>query len=258
MSDIETPTTPPPAEPAAPPPAASAEPDYKALWEQEKSERIRERNLYKPVQQMLRDLDDDAVSAISNLTELARRGDTEGIIDWSLSTAQNVSGSDLAALIARRQGTQVQTPMIPQQQAPATPAPVLQQQGIPNAETQRALDVETARQIAREEAAEFAKVQAAISQVTAVLDQAGYPVDSPAGQTIIHWANVNGKSPQEAIAWYNADLDARAAARTAALAAAANGTPQPAPTGAPAGSSPVANMTPSQRALERLRSGNNA
>jgi len=224
--------------PAAAPPAGGetqAEQDFRALWEQEKAERIKERNLYRPVQRILSDLDAESVSAISALSELVRRGDTDGITEWALATAQNVSGKDLAEIIAARQQAPATPPLASQQQAPAPPAPNPDQ--------------------IREMVAEQVRVQNLAAQITAEMQSAGYTTKDPAGQVIIAYARAEGVPISEAIEWFEAEAAARVAQRQQRLAQVAAQTPAPAPDGAPAATEPAKNLTPAEKAVARLRAG---
>lgn len=223
------------------PPAA--EQDYKALWEQEKSERIKERNLYRPVQRILSDLDTESVSAISALAEMVRRGDTEGITEWSLATAQNVSGKDLAAIIAARQNGQQPTTI--GQPAAEPPAPA-------------SFDPAQIEEMVQKAAAEQVRVAALAAQIKSELDSSGYAQGDPATQVIIQYARQNNVPINEAIEWFETDAAAKVAQRNQRLAQVAATTPPPAPDGAPAGTAPAPDMSPKDKAILRLRAGSPA
>jgi nucleotide-binding universal stress UspA family protein len=213
-----------------------AEPDYQALLEQEKAHRVRERNLYRDAQRILGDLDDGSVNAIKALAEMVRRGDTDGITEWALATAQNVSGKDLAEMIAARQQSPAEpAPLVGQQQAPAPAAPSPDQ--------------------IREMVAEQVRVQNLAAQITAEMQSAGYAPGDPAGQVIIQYARANGVPINEAIEWFEADAAARVAQRQQRLAQVAAQTPAPAPDGAPAATEPAKDLTPAEKAMARLRAG---
>lgn len=237
MSDIQNDQTVADAINQGAPPAG--EQDYRALWEQEKSERIKERNLYRPVQRILSDLDTESVTAISALADMVRRGDTEGITEWSLATAQNVTGKDLAAIIAARQNGQA--PADQPQSAPATP--------------QQVIDPEMIRQMVAETAAEQVRVSNLAERISATMEQAGYTPRDPAGQVIIQYARQNNVPINEAIEWFEADAASRVAQRNQRLAQVAAATPAPAPDGTPAATAPAPDMTPRDKAMARLRAG---
>lgn len=240
MSDIQNDQTVADAIGQGTPPAG--EQDYRALWEQEKSERIKERNLYRPVQRILSDLDTESVSAISALAEMVRRGDTEGITEWSLATAQNVSGKDLAAIIAARQNGQAPA---------AAPGATSQAPEAP----QQVIDPEMIRRMVEETAAEQVRVSSLAERISAEMAQAGYTPRDPAGQVIIQYARQNNVPINDAIEWFEADAAARVAQRNQRLAQVAAATPAPAPDGAPAGTAPAPDMSPKDKAMARLRAG---
>jgi len=240
MSDIQTDQTVADAIDQGAPPAG--EQDYRALWEQEKSERIKERNLYRPVQRILSDLDTESVSAISALADMVRRGDTEGITEWSLATAQNVTGKDLAAIIAARQNGQ----------APST---IGQPAAEPTAPAQQQFDPAQIKQMVQEAAAEQVRVASLAAQIKSELDSSGYAQGDPATQVIIQYARQNNVPINEAIEWFEADATAKVAQRNQRLAQVAAATPAPAPDGAPAATAPAPDMTPRDKAMARLRAG---
>ena len=206
-------------------------------------ERIRERNLYRPVQQMLRDLDDGTVQAIQSLADLARNGDTSGIVDWSIATAQNLSGGDLASVIAARQ-----TGNAPQQQPQQELAQTIQQQAP-------AIDPDMMRAMIQQEAAQQFRVQTLVQQITSELNNAGYDPSDPSGQTIIRYAQVNNVPIKDATTWFEQDVQAKVVARASAAAGAAAQTPQLAPSGSAPGSAP-SGMTPAEAARARLEGYN--
>lgn len=214
--------------------------DYETLYKQEVQERIRERNLYRPVQQILRDLDENTVQAIQNLADLARNGDTSGIVDWSLATAQNLSGGDLASVIAARQTGNA----APQQQPQQELAQTIQQQAP-------AIDPEMMRAMIQQEAAQQFRVQTLVQQITSELAQAGYDPADPSGQTIIRYAQINNVPIKDATQWFESDVQQRVISRASAAAGVAAQTPQLAPTGSAPGSAP-SNMTPAEAAKARL------
>ena len=219
--------------------------DYKALYEQEKDHRNRERNLYRPVQNMLRDLDEGSIQAIQQLADAARNGDADAIVDWSVATIQTVTNSsDVAAVIAARQNGA--TPQSLGAPAPAAePAAVAPQ-----------MSPDELRQMVQQEAAAQIRVQALVAQIETELSSSGYSSSDPAGQTIIRYAQQNNVPVSEAIQWFDTDVQTRAMQRAQGLAAAAAQTPAPAPAGAPVGSAPNENLTPAQMAMKRLEGYN--
>lgn len=227
---------PPPADPGPPPAADGAPVDYKAYWEQEKAERIRERNLYRPVQRIVEGLDPEQVAAIQNLAEMARAGDVNGIVDWSLETATNLTGADLASIAAQR----TQARIAGQQQPPAfqQPAPQQPSQGGFNVPPPQPAPPANIEAIIEQKVAEAQTIAQIRQQVTSELNAAGYSPDDAFGQAIIRHAQMNRVPVAEAITWFNGQLAARQQATQQALAAAAGQVPAPAPTGAPAGSAP--------------------
>lgn len=260
--------------PVVPDAGGAPPPDYKAYWEQEKAERIRERNLYKPAQRILEGLDPDQLSALQGLAEMTRAGDAQGIVEWALATAQNVSGNDLASLVAARQQNPYgqQQPQFPQQQMPQGQFPgqqFPQQPGqfpqqfpqqtpqVPggfNLAPQSQPDV---AELVTQKVAEVMAVNEAKAQVRSELQAAGYTPEDPFGQAIIRHAMQTGVRIPEAAAWLSAQLAARAALQQQALAAAGAAVPTPAVNGAPAGAQPTGEMTPKQSAIARLTAGRN-
>ena len=263
--------------PVAPDAGGAPPADYKAYWEQEKAERIRERNLYKPAQRILEGLDPDQLSALQGLAEMTRAGDAQGIVEWALATAQNVSGNDLASLVAARQQNPYgqQQPQFPQQQMPQGQFPGQQfpqqgqfsqqpfpQQGqqvpqVPggfNLGQQQPPDV---AELVTQKIAEVMAVNEAKAQVRSELQAAGYTPEDPFGQAIIRHAMQTGVRIPEAAAWLSEQLAARAALQQQALAAAGAAVPPPAVNGAPAGAQPTGEMTPKQSAIARLTAGRN-
>ena len=221
--------------------------DWEARFNKEVADRIRERNLYKPVQQALRDLDEGSVAEITRLADMARRGDTAGIVDWSLATAQNVAQKDIAQIIAERQGTtnqpfqQQQPQQVPNgfQQTPTTP-----------------VDPDTIRRMVAEGTQNEVRVQMLVQQINSELTAAGHDPTGPGGQTIIRYAQATNVPIKDAISWYNNDALAKIASRQQALQTTAGQTPQLSPTGAAPGSAP-ADLSPRDKAMLRLRAGAN-
>lgn len=248
--------------------------DFRALWEREKNERIRERNLYRPAQRIMDGLEQDQIESLQGLAEMARAGDASGIVEWALATAQNLSGQDLAALAAARnaqyqqqqyapqpgqypgqqfppQPGQFQQPgQFPQQQVPGQPP---QFQRVPGgfglAEPQAKDQAEVVREMVQAELRTAEMRQ----QIVSELQAAGYTPNDPLGQAVIRHAMMNGVTVTEAAKWLNSQLAARQQQAQGALAAAGAETPQPAPVGAPAANAP-ATLSPKESAMARLQS----
>lgn len=214
-------------------------------FEKEKQNNIRMRNLYKRGDDLLRELDEPSQEAIVAIAEMARNRDVDGIIDWALGTVENLTGGDVAAAIARRQGGQAPQPF--QQQPAAGP-------GFNQPPSTAPVDLDMVKQLAAEEARSIMRQEQFRAQVDNELRSAGYPPEHPAGQAIIRYAAVNNAPISAAIQWFETDLSRHFAARQQALATAAGQVPAPSPTGAPAAGEGV-NMTPRERAMRRLTGG---
>lgn len=248
MSEMPTPAptpapaTPPAPEPAPAPPTPSApDPVDAAGWEAkyrgEVADRIKERNLYKPAQRLLSDLDEDSRAELIRLADMARTNDAEGIAQWSLDTIRAVSGKDAAAYIAERQAREQ-----------GTPAPGLTAEApkpVPG------MTPEEVRQMVREEQAEQARLEQGRQHVTNTLKEMGYDVNSAAGKTIVGYAVDNKADLDTARKWFENDIVASVSARQRAASAAAATVPGTAPAGAPAGSIPDG-ATSREKALARL------
>ena len=181
-------------------------------------------------------LDEDSGNELVRLADLARRGDTAGIVDWSLETAKSVSGKDIAELIAERQGKQQETTKS-----------VLDEQP-------KGLTEDEVRAITRSENEAFQRQEQGRQAVARDLKALGYGVDDADGMTIINYA-VNSKTDLETAAkWYENDVLAKMSARQKAAAGAAATVPQGAPNGAPAGKVPD-DRPMREKALERLKAG---
>ena len=203
-------------------PAAPASPaDYEALYRKEVADRINERNLHRPAQQLINGLDEGSRAAIMELADLARSGDTEAIIEWNLRTMQQVSGKDAAALIAERQAKEQQVGAKPTEAPADKPPTAAEIQAMVNAEFQRA-------QTARDN-------QAAVA---AEMQKSGYRLDSAVGETIIRYAVSANASLGDAIAWFENDMATTAAERAKAAVAAAASIPGSTPNGVPVASTP--------------------
>jgi hypothetical protein len=230
-----------PIEPTPEPAPAELPPTDDAGWEAryraEVADRIKERNLYKPAQKMLNDLDEDSRAELIRLAEMARQGDREGIIDWSLQTAEAASGKDVAALIAERQRAAQGNDPAPSTATPPTPA---------------APTAEEIAEMVRSEMARANALEAGKQQVASELDAAGYNVKSAPGQTIIQYAFSNNCDIATAVQWFENDTATAVLNRQRAAAAAAGSIPGTTPVGAPVGTIPD-NSTPAEKATARLK-----
>jgi hypothetical protein len=201
----------------------------------------RERNLWRPAQRAFSMLDEDAQAQFAQAAQMYATGNTAALTEWMLNSAASVSGAQLADLVAQRQNapTQQQTP-IAQQQVQQQPTPQ-----VPGPD-------EIAR-LVQSQVAEQMRVQNIIAQTTATLDQAGFPANTPAGQTIVRYAQQTGAPIEEAIDWFRQDLITRAAQFQQSAQQAAAGVPTPSPTGAPAANVP-SNLSPRELAMRRAAS----
>lgn len=221
MSDTGTsPVVAPPADPAAAPAAPQTPRDFEKLYHDEVAARINERNLNKPAQQMLNNLDEGSRAALLELGELARQGDPDAIIEWNLRTIQQVSGKDAATIIAERQARAGMTGAAPTEDTVKVPTEADINQMVAAAVTQ-AQNAERAQNAVRAE-----------------MKAAGYNLDSAPGETIIRHAVQNNLLLPDAIAWYEADTASTALERARAAAAAAASIPGAAPAGTPVGATP--------------------
>ena len=238
MSDFST--TPDGGAPAGvPTPPPMPEQDYQALWQQEKQERIAEREKYKSIAQVMDRLDPDSRQSILSVAQAAAQGDVDAIAEWSAATYRNLRGSDIAAEIAARQNGQPS----PQQFAPQP-----QQEQQP-----QYLTAEQAAAIAAEQAQKVVQTQQLAQQIAGKLETAGYPSQSAAGRTIIDYARNTGLPIEDAIQWYDNEMMTLWQQRAAAGQQAAGSLPPTAPSGAPATNTLPTNLTPKERAVARLQ-----
>lgn len=219
MSNTE-PVAPATTEPVAPAAAPQTPRDFEKLYHDEVAARINERNLNKPAQQMLNNLDEGSRAALLELGELARQGDPDAIIEWNLRTIQQVSGKDAATIIAERQARAGMTGAAPTEDTVKVPTEADINQMVAAAVTQ-AQNAERAQNAVRAE-----------------MKAAGYNLDSAPGETIIRHAVQNNLLLPDAIAWYEADTASTALERARAAAAAAASIPGAAPAGTPVGATP--------------------
>jgi hypothetical protein len=210
MSDLGTTTD--PATPDAP--AAPTTPaDYEALYRNEVQERQKERNLFKPAQRMLNDLDESARAAVLQLAELAKAGDPDAIVEWALYQAEQVSGKDVASIVAARQAA---TDKANPDAVVDKPTPGLSREEVE----------EITRNITQTEARRAEGVRV----INAQLEAAGYTPNSAPAKTIISYCVDNDLDLPDGIKWFNSDVELSAlerAQRAAAAGADATGTPAP-------------------------------
>ena len=235
---IDNTSTPPPTVPAAPPVVDNAPKDYQALYTAEVQARIAEREKYKPFAQTIGNLRQEDQQAILGLADAVAAGDTAAIAEWSASTYRNVTGAEIAAGVAAKvAGGEGGTPPAPAGEPPAA-APAV---GMTPDQIAELVRTETAKAVARDQL---------VGQIRSELSAAGYEHNTPAGQTILAYAQANPRlSMADAIAWYSTDLQAQYARYVGAAAAA--GGALPAPAGAPA--APVTGATSRDKALARLQ-----
>lgn len=220
MSNTE-PVAPATTEPVAPAAAPQTPQDFEKLYREEVVARVNERNLYKPAQQMLNNLDEGSRAALLELADLARGGDADAITEWNLRTISQVNeGKDAATIIAERQARAGMTGAAPTEPAVKVP-------------TEADINQMVAAAVAQAQAAE--RGQAAVA---AEMAAAGYKLDSAVGETIIRYAVQNNAKLPDAIAWYEADSSATALERARAAAAAGASIPGVAPAGTPVGATP--------------------
>lgn len=222
MSTAEQLGTPTEPTPAAAAPATPA--DYQALYEAElrkTADLINQRNLLKPAQTLLNNLDEGSKAAIMELAEAARAGDTEAILEWNLRTIQQVSGKDAATLIAERQQREGLTGAAP------TPTPDV-----------KYLTAEEAERIADQRIAARDTMQQQQAQVAQQLATHGYKLDSAVGETIIRYAVQTNCPLADAVTWFENDMATTALERARAAAAAGQAIPGTSPTGVPVATTP--------------------
>jgi hypothetical protein len=240
----------------APPPADTGEPttpeEWRAKYERATQAHIRERNLWKPVAQSFRDLDDGERNALFALADAVRNGDADAIVDWSLATAENVSGKGVADLIASRQSSQSmgETTSISSAAQRATEQPAAQLDPV---DIQKM--VADALVADRAQQARQAEQDRIIGEFTTQMRAGGYEPGSPAGRAIIQICRENGGDMGLAIQTFNSDVLAQAQSAARAVAGAAGQTPAPSPNGVPVGSMPV-DLSPKERMKMRLSSQN--
>jgi hypothetical protein len=242
MTDVPTPE---PAPAPAPAPAPTAPEGFvpKEVYDREVEDRKRERNLYKPYATVFAPLAPEQREAILGMAEMVGLNDTEGIIDWSLSTAENVSGKTHAELIAARQAaTPVGTPSVaavPGEQQPVT-AP-----GLTADEVRRILEEDRAK-VQRQMG-----TQEQIRVFTEKMTAAGITPASDEGAEVIEMCRAYRGDMDKALRVFKlGQQDAANAA--AATAVAAGQTPAPAPNGTPAPNAPAEGLTHRQKVMARL------
>lgn len=240
MSDTPTPEAP------APAPAEPATPDgfvSKATYDKQVADIMRERELYKPYVQAFKPLAPEEREACLGLIDMVGQKDTEGIIDWSLTTAENVSGKTHAELIAARQSGTANM---------ATPASIT---GTPATPAEPPLTADAVRKMLAETIKEDRQQ---LQQQTSTQEQIRVFTEKMAAVNIVPGSD-DGREVIEMCRAYKGDMDkalrvfaAGKADAAAAAAVAAGQTPAPAPNGAPAASANAATMTAREKVMARL------
>ena len=190
--------------------------DYKALYEAEAiktADLIKQRNFLKPAQRMLEGLDQEARDELIALGQLAAKGDREAMIEWTLSTAEGLSGKDIAELIAERQKIE---------EDPSTEKPA-------------GLTPEQVEEMVEKRLTAQRNADKGEQAVTAEMAEHGYKLTSAAGRTILQYAVDQNVNVKEAVEWYEKDTATTTAERQKAAAAAAATVPGVAPNGTPVG-----------------------
>lgn len=238
--------------PEAPPAVAPVAPEGfvpKDVHDREVADRIRERNLYKPYAQAFAPLDPTEREALLGVAEMVRNGDIEGIVSWSLQTAENVSGKSAAELIAARQQA---TPTGQASTAPGVPA------AAPAAPASEALTADAVQRIIaqtlqqdRTQVQQQAANQQLINEYTQKMTAAGVQPTSEEGREVIEICRGLRGDMDKALRVF-ALSKADQVAAGAAAAAAAGQVPAPAPNGAPASAAPAVNLSPRDRVIARL------
>lgn len=223
VTPVTTTAAPPPnvtAAPAAPAPQTPA--DYQALYEAEQrknADLVQQRNFLKPAERLLAGLDQNARDALMELGELVRAGDPQAIAEWNLQVAQQVTGKDMATMIAERQAAEQAANV-----GVVTPVP-----GLSAAEVAKMVTDALAQDRASQQGQ---------ARVAAEMERAGYRHDSAIGETIIRHAVQNNIDLPDAIDWYENEVASTAMERARAAAAAGATVPQGAPQGSPLGTAP--------------------
>ncbi len=219
--------------------------DWQAKYQSEVGFRQQERNLYRPAMQMLKDLSEDERAAVIGLTEAIRAGDYETVVNWSLATAENVSGRPVTELIAARQQSSgmAATADIGGSPQPAAPA----QQQMPDI---GAL-IAAAQEAARYEAQTTVRTQQFISDYTRQMADAGFSPASAEGQEIIRLAKAYDGDMGRAINVFRAEQSLQSQA-AAAAAGVAGQIPSPAPSGAPMSATPASQLSPREKMMNRI------
>lgn len=221
--------------------------DWQAKYQSEVGYRQQERNLYRPAMQMLKDLSEDERAAVIGLTEAIRAGDYETVVNWSLATAENVSGRPVTELVAaRQQGSgMAATADIGSSPQPA-PAAAPQQQ-MPDVQAL----IAAAQEAARYEAQSTVRTQQFISDYTRQMNDAGFNPATAEGQEIIRLAKAYDGDMGRAINVFRAEQSLQSQA-AAAAAGVAGQIPAPAPSGAPMSATPASQLSPREKMMNRI------
>lgn len=238
-----TPTATPAAPDAEVPPAVVPYDKYKT----EIDNHVKERNLWKPYQKAFSELDQPERDAILALTDAVKAGDTESIVNWSIATAENVSGKSAAELIAARQAASPNKPIDIGTPTTTTvaPTPALAAEDIKRlvAEAVQEDRAATSRETRQREI---------IAGFTTKLQTAGYEPSTPVGRTIISMCREMDGDMDAAITAFRTDVLAKATQAGVAAAQTAATTPTPSPAGTPSAGQ-AGNISSRDKVLMRLR-----
>lgn len=221
--------------------------DWQAKYQAEVGYRQQERNLYRPAMQMLKDLSEDERAAVIGLTEAIRAGDYDTVVNWSLATAENVSGRPVTELVAARQqgNGMAATADIGGNPQAAQPAPAAPQ--MPDVQAL----IAAAQEAARYEAQTTVRTQQFISEYTRQMNDAGFNPATPEGQEIIRLAKAYDGDMGRAINVFRAEQALQSQA-VATAAGVAGQVPAPAPQGAPMSATPASQLSPREKMMNRL------
>ena len=81
--------------------------DWKAKYEAEVNDRMRERERYKPIAQAFQGLHPDDVQAISTFAQTFSSGDNEGAVKWMIDNARALAGDNFQNYITPAQQTAI-------------------------------------------------------------------------------------------------------------------------------------------------------
>jgi hypothetical protein len=225
--------------PAGEAPAEPADVDWKARFEAEVQDRIKERERYKPVAQAFQNLHPDDARAIQDMVKAYASGDIDTATKWMIDNARTLAGDKFDAYLS-----------------PAQEAAITQQAHVDGAA--QGLTPQQVEQMVEQRIQQFqmSQVQKQYeAQIEQTLVQHGYQPDSPLATAAIVAAS---KRPDLDLTAAIREVEeqvlaqAQAIATQRAAAAGAMGNMPPSGNGVPAVNNPVAGMSPRERALARL------